>query len=70
MPRGATAAEVAAFLSPCCDDAGCACLCVTAGTRTRQEEDGVGMATRSIGGSAFVAHKQLPTPNEMIRRVS
>ena len=62
---GASPEDVARFLSRASDDAGCAWLCRTAGSRSATEEQGIGQAVASM------AHHTLRLPAvDMLRRVS
>lgn len=54
-PDPQTPSAVADFLSKCSDDAGCAWLCLTAGRRTPAQEQGMGIAMRTIAPFANAA---------------
>lgn len=62
--------DVATFLARGSDDAGCRWLCETAGHRTAAQESGIGQAVDRMAPGLVTPAKLLPTPQDMIRRVS
>ena len=66
---GSSASQVARFLSKASDDACCAWLCNTAGTRTKNEDAGLSQALKTLAPWAVVPIHKIANP-DMLRRVS